>query len=118
MPIRDNYAPIKMETWNEIKRKYPDAWKIFSDWIDEFKIYINWQSLFRDHLNVDAEFESPKFHHLPEPLQLGIWIQFIRDQGGCSWEIDDMFEFDLEEELFHWFTSKQLEYDKGTSNLG
>jgi len=54
----------KENFWNEIETKYPNAFKIFTDWIDKYKKAVDWNDLFRDHLNADAKFASPKFHDI------------------------------------------------------
>lgn len=101
--MEKRYEPIRKEFWDEMKEKFPFAFEEFSNWIDQFKIDINWNSLFRDDDVGCAQTAPPKFHDLPQPMQLGIWIQFMLDRGGCSWEIDDMYEFNLEEDIYGTF---------------
>lgn len=98
----------KENFWNEIQVEYPNAFKVFSDWIDEYKKEINWSGLFRDHLNGDAKFSSPKFHDLPHAMQLGIWIVFQISLYDTSWEIR-FLDFDLRYDITQQM--KNLEYN-------
>lgn len=67
--IRDNGYPCltKENFWNDIAVKYPIAFKLFSEWIDNYKIRNNWNHLFKPGI---------KFHDLPISMQRGIIEQF------------------------------------------
>lgn len=116
----------KENFWNGMNEKYPLAMRVFCDWIDKYKKAVEWDNLFNDSLFICylawepfpqvKLSKSPKFHEIPGAMQLGIWIEFVRDQGGCSWEIDDMFSFDLSEEIEHYFRLQQFTLDRDAAD--
>lgn len=79
--------------WNDLKAKYPEGLKIFTDWVDEYKKAVYWKGLFGAEI-----IRAPKFHELPYAFQLGIWLEFVNSMGGCAYDID-VFQFDLKEEI-------------------
>lgn len=70
----------KENFWNEIETLYPDAFKLFSAWIDKYKEEVGWNKLF----NSDSEYQNvegknapaPKFHELPFEFQKGVLARF------------------------------------------
>lgn len=103
----------KENFWNELLEKFPKGMKVFCDWIDQYKAMVGWKRLFNEGyvLNKDHKIgfmvdpgktQAPKFHDIPYAMQMGIWIAFVQDRGGCSWEIDDMMEFDLAEDIANY----------------
>ncbi len=92
----------KENFWDDLYKKYPKGVDVFCDWIDEYKKKNNWLSLFTHRYKVhitDTQEKYPKFHDLPLAMQIGIWIEFVIDRGGCEWEIDDMFSYDWREDI-------------------
>lgn len=107
--MKDKNNLTKENFWNELYAQYPEAVQQFCDWIDQYKTENNWVQLFNSGAvmakSSHGVFEpshyttsAPKFHDLPLAMQTGIWIQFVQERGGCSWEVD-LFEFDLREEI-------------------
>lgn len=82
--------------WNDLKAKYPEGVKVFTDWIDEYKKKVYWDSLF--NACYEKSPEAPKFHELPYAFQLGIWLEFMLDRGGCLIEVD-FIEYDIREDI-------------------
>lgn len=103
----------KPEFWVPLFQKYPHGMKIFCDWIDEYKERNDWNMLFNSHSDYQdgqgKNAPSPKFHDLPLAIQIGIWIEFVCDRGGCSWEIEDMFTYDWKENITETFKMLQEE---------
>ena len=103
----------KENFWNDLQAKYPKGMKVFCDWIDEYKKANDWNMLF----NSDSEYQNaagknapaPKYHDLPLSMQMGIWIEFVVDRGGCEFEIEDMFKFDLREEITEYIIMLEAE---------
>ena len=93
MTITENLT--KENFWNEMMEKYPEETKRFCDWIDEYKKAVAWDELFG---NVFPTTKKIKFHDIPYAMQLGIWLEYVCDRGGCQYEID-VFEFDLREDI-------------------
>jgi len=70
----------KENFWNEVESKYPEAFAVFSKWIDSYKVEVDWNKLF----NVDSDYQNaagknaptPKFHELPFEFQNGIIARF------------------------------------------
>lgn len=46
---------------------------------------------------------------MPGPLQIGIYIEFIMERGGCQWKVDDLFSFDWKQDITEMF---QLIHDE------
>ena len=87
---------LQIEFWKELQEKYPLGLKVFTDWLDEYKAKIGWYSLFR----VKPTGRMRKhIYDLPEAMQIGIWIEFNLERGGCNWEIEDMFSHDWETDI-------------------
>ena len=108
----ESVSLTKENFWNELNERLPAGTKVFCDWIDEYKERLDWSKLFNAGYVLNRHYHigfmvdpgltlAPKFHDLPYAFQLGIWIQFVLDRGGCAWEIDYMFSFDLREEIEH-----------------
>lgn len=63
----------KENFWNEIEQKYPNAFKVFSDWIDEYKKEVGWDTIFpiirldNESGNGYKEYQI-KFHNLPHAM--------------------------------------------------
>lgn len=92
----------KENFFNDLQKKYPAGVQAFCAWIDEYKKAVEWTKLFNDGIREYQYFkgpskftQAPKFHDLPAAMQEGIYWAFIRDRGGCTLEIDDMFTFDF-----------------------
>lgn len=74
----------KENFWNSIETKYPQAFEIFSRWIDEYKKEIGWNQLFGDAIfdgsnedeNNYEDRDPPKFHELPWEFQTGVMARF------------------------------------------
>ena len=103
--IRKTESLTKENFFNELYEKYPKGLQVFCDWIDRYKAENNWNKLFNaDEIGSDSPYfvigdEAPKFHDLPYAFQLGIWIEFVCERGGCDWEIEDMFTFNLRDDI-------------------
>lgn len=67
--------------WNELKARYPEGLKIFTDWIDEYKKTVDWDKLFNGR-GYPIVVLAPKYHELPYAFQLGIWLEFIASRKG------------------------------------
>ncbi len=98
----------KENFWNEMMEKYPNAAKKFCDWIDEYKKAVSWATLFNAEVSYTQKATggfnvitttAPKYHDLPYAMQLGIWIEYMCQRGGCQWEIENMFDFDLAKDI-------------------
>lgn len=70
----------KESFWNNIEKKFPDAFKKFSIWIDQYKIDVNWDSIFQLKPGMT---ETIKYHDLPIEMQLGILGKFMIENTGC-----------------------------------
>jgi len=78
----------KENFWNDVYSKFPNATKLFCDWIDEYKKKNNWQGLFNGEVEIASynwreeswssygKTNAPKYHNLPYAIQQGIWIEF------------------------------------------
>lgn len=79
----------KENFWNDLYDAYPEAMRVFCEWIDEYKKRVNWDTLFADNIRVgDSSLlrstipkgtRAPKFHEIPVAMQLGIWSQFVSE---------------------------------------
>lgn len=106
----------KENFWNKLYKKYPDGVQVFCDWIDKYKSKNNWDKLFNAGLMVPIRGQSvsPKYHDLPLAMQIGIWIEFVCDRGGCQWEIEDLFAVDWREDITGYI--KMLDAEKKIDN--
>lgn len=66
----------KHNFWDDIFKKYPDACKLFCDWIDKYKKEIGWDELFANIVQRDSAYRTPKFHEVPFEFQNGIIARF------------------------------------------
>jgi len=57
----------KENYWDDVRVCYPDALKLFCNWIDKYKEEIGWKELFGDKL---------KFHDMPFEFQNGVIARF------------------------------------------
>lgn len=88
--------PLTKENfWDTISKKYPEASKMFYDWIDKYKKSSNWNSLFAFEGMGTFFVKSVKFHDLPHAMQMGIWFAFLRGQKGRFTDFGDLYYFDL-----------------------
>lgn len=88
----------KENFWNKLQEKYPLGMKIFCDWIDEYKKRNNWDLLFCNSYLKARNLNQTKFHDIPYAMQIGIWIEFVCERGGCAFEVD-LFEYDWRKEI-------------------
>ena len=88
--------PLTKENfWNKLYSEYPEQTKVFCDWIDEYKNAVNWAGLFNEHAAFGTKYSAPKFDDLPYALQVGIWIEFVSQNGGSFLDIENVFELSL-----------------------
>ena len=71
-----------------MKEFYPNAFSAFSLWIDDYKKSVNWQSLFNDTTSKP----SPKFHDLPNAMQIGIFLEYVKFETFENWTIETLIE--------------------------
>jgi hypothetical protein len=97
----------KENFWDALYEQYPDGMKVFCDWIDKYKAENNWEFLFNGEVHHTAyngfqaervKTKAPKFHNLPFAMQIGIYIEFCVQRGGCSWQVD-LLEINWKEEI-------------------
>lgn len=94
----------KENFWDRMMQDYPNATKKFCQWIDEYKKAVNWDALFASNESTMQLHSSKyKFHEIPHAMQLGIWLEYINQRGGCQFEIEDFFEYDLAEDIEDMF---------------
>ena len=98
----------KENFWNEIETKYPNAFKIFADWIDEYKKEVKWNYFFgAGHKNYNDFHGAPKFHDIPHAMQLGIWLAFIKDTTEPCYMIPDLHSYNLNEWILGYMDNKE-----------
>lgn len=94
--------PLTKENfWNEMMEKFPNATKLFCNWIDEYKEAVNWKQLFgyRKYPPHGFGINEVKYHDLPHAMQQGIFIEFIRQKLGNYFEqierhMSDFYDFE------------------------
>ncbi len=106
--------PLTKETfWNPMMEKYPLATAKFCEWIDEYKIAIGWKELFNDGKAWAGGITiAPKYHDLPQEMQIGIWFAFTFSIDGFEWYSPSFYEDPLEkqiEEFLSIFNERLLE---------
>lgn len=88
--------------WDQIERDFPELMADFKSWVDEWKRRVDWEHLFPfqlvgrtdDIMGKYYEQYPLKFHHLPNAMQIGIFIQYTIERGGASffgnyWNMED-----------------------------
>jgi hypothetical protein len=93
---------LKLKDFDKIKALYPNGFMAFDEWLTAYRERVSWPKLF----NSDSDWQdmhgknakAPKYHELPGAMQAGIWIQFMKERGGCSWEVD-LFDWELLEDI-------------------
>jgi hypothetical protein len=101
----------KENCFNALTEKYPRAMELFCEWIDFYKVKNNWKELFNTFCegysvrdSVGNPFNAPKYHELPYAMQLGIWFEFVRENGGYKW--DDLINsrtYNLRDDMDSYF---------------
>jgi len=88
---------LKKPDFDRLRALYPNGMQAFLDWVDAYKIKNDWLLLFNscyDFQDMNGRnAAAPKYHDIPGAMQMGIWVQFMRERGGCSYEVD-LFEFE------------------------
>lgn len=108
----------KENFWNDLYEKYPDAMKVFCEWIDAYKIKNDWLFMFnigRGYRTSKGEYpNAPKFYDIPLAMQIGIWIEFVTEQyaGEFEWEIKDLTELDWRKEITDYLKDSQKDIEK------
>lgn len=85
----------KEDFFNGLYEVYPNAMKEFCDWIDNYKVDNNWNELFG---------EKVKYHHLPIAMQIGIWCDFLLNQGCGNSEITYASDYTYSDNVYEWFS--------------
>lgn len=68
-----------------LKVRCPLALDAFCRWVDNYKQENDWNSLFG---------HKTKFHHIPYPMQFGIFIRFFSDMySGCSFSLSNQIDW-------------------------
>ncbi len=83
--------------WNEIEQRWNGEFQLFAQWLDEYKKQNNWDDLFNGGIEyfrraydgngydpTGGKSEAPKFHDLPDAMQLGIFVQYTTEQSHSS----------------------------------
>lgn len=73
--------------WKEFAIKYPESYKLFSDWLHAYKKYHAWPVLFNGRKSRPA----PKYPDLPVAMQIGIFTQFVFDLAVDKLELTSPF---------------------------
>jgi len=75
----------KENFWSDMHQKFPKAMTIFCEWIDQYKKKHRWKYLFNEGAYLFPDTSevtmAPKYHDLPFAMQIGIWMEFVYDQG-------------------------------------
>lgn len=72
----------KKEYWDPIEQTCPDAFAIFSNWIDSYKKRVNWNLIFSNYKAGNELKSLIKFHDLPYEMQIGVLMQFFVETAG------------------------------------
>ena len=85
----------KENFFNEMEQQFPNAMKLFCEWIDEYKKAVNWNERFdSESLGIN------EFNDLPYDMQVGIWIKFADDTLNRLFEQPEYsYSGDLEEDI-------------------
>jgi hypothetical protein len=69
---------MNQEFWNKLAQIYPGEIADLRKWIDEYKKKVDWNDLFWNAGQTRVAYWGDiKFHHLPDPMQAGLFIQYI-----------------------------------------
>lgn len=100
----------KENFWNEMYSTYPNACKIFCDWIDEYKETVKWWELFNaGNPSGEGQKQPPKFHEIPYAMQQGIWIEFANQTVNEYFEQPEYsYCGDLAEDIKTVFTELEI----------
>lgn len=82
--------------WYALSTQHPLQMHDFRNWIDEYKRRVHWPQLFNtgDMMNYgrmvgdNISQHNPKFHDLPQAMQIGIFIQYTVENGGAVFFTD------------------------------
>jgi hypothetical protein len=92
----------KSNFFDEIEKKYPEAFTSFSEWIDRYKKEVNWNSLFNGGIGIHdggypssdwvSKTEAPKFHDIPKEMQIGILLKFASENNATQNDLAKAFD--------------------------
>lgn len=80
----------KENFWNETYKTYPNACKLFCEWIDKYKKENKWDELFNNEERLEPNINNPfyfnkmKYHDIPLSMQLGIFHEFAIEILGSD----------------------------------
>lgn len=86
--------------FRRMKELYPVSMNRFCDWIDEYKMATGWKGTIEtDYRNAFCMYMDPaiKYHDLPNAMQLGIFIAFIRAEDRGQDYTVDLFAFNIQD---------------------
>lgn len=90
---------LNQNFWDNISKEYPDASKVFTDWLDGYKKRNNWDRLFQSGFitcrraydgngyDVTGETYTRELSEIPLAMQIGIMIEFYILYDGKSRDI-------------------------------
>ncbi len=96
--INNSNIQLNDEFWMMLNAKYPKAHAVFLNWLEIHKVDVKWESLFNFgkpnyreiRWSMPVIFHNPGLAELPDSMQIGIWIEFVKSK-----EIDDHLTIDL-----------------------
>ena len=91
----------KENFWNEIEQKYPNAFKVFSDWITEYFTSLEHDIFYYD--KEDNDYYSITFRYLPHAMQHGICLAFIELYIIGEIDFNMMILFDIKYNIEYTF---------------
>ncbi len=92
---------LDCDFFENLLKQYPFAHKAFFMWFAKFKERPECVAFFHP-ISVHPG-NHPSWAEMPGPLQIGIWMEFIMERGGCQWKVDDLFSFDWKQDITEMF---------------
>jgi len=102
--------------WDAVKETCPDAFLIFSRWIDEYKESVGWNFLFSSYKEGKETKSLIKFHDLPYEMQIGVLLRFFMETAhpDDNWFLPHLTEDSTMNDLgdpFDYFVVMQARFN-------
>lgn len=89
------------EFFGHLFKEYPLGHNAFFKWLAEFKQRP--ECIAFSHPIGLQPGDYPSWGQMPGPLQVGIWIEFCMERGGCTWRIPNLFSYDWKQDMTEMF---------------
>ncbi len=110
------------EFWEPLENAYPEACKVLYEWLENYREQVNWKKMFsvtmwsikhnramgaedyETHNRHEIATHLYDFHDLPIAMQIGIFIEFVDNTTGGTWNFSGQFIVDWAVEIKNYIS--------------